>query len=830
MTLKILIPEETTNYCTNPSIEVDASGWQAVGGGVTIARVLTRARFGRASLQVNTPGTIASEAGRYNHTGTIPAGPVTGSVYVRGNGWVFLRLRGNDNAIQWQTDKLTLDPHYWQRLSVTGQFAANETALTLAVRTGRNMACIFYVDGAQIELKGHVTTYCDGDRELELPAHEGDPYFEWEGQRHITRSFRSRTFRQGGKFVDMVQGLDWDLFPIEASGIGMPPVGLGVVKFSGQDRASVQTYKAFPREIGMAVFARRSPEQKDCDAASLALVRKARNALLEVLKPDRLGGVQPAILRYEDGKVPMDLEVVYSAGMEWAGDMRQASINAFALRMLAPDPYWRTDSQDVASVSSSTVPVTDHAFLIGRLTGQWDGFGSASFPVRVLAVHPNGDVYAGGDFTNIGGVACRHIARWDGTAWNILAGVGNDIDNGTVYAIAFGMDGKVYIGGTFTTIGGGTHRRITVYDPVGDSFTALDAGANNGADLDVNAIAVAKDGTVYFGGAFTSANALNCYRIAKYTPSTDTIAAIGAHDGLNLDVEAMVTDLDGSTILIGGQFTDEQTHIGGTALSRICKYTVAGGFEAIGEVGLNGPANALGLSLDGKLYIGGSFTAAGFWTVAKACYWNRQEFYPLGGDGDGLTGGTTVRVIEIDAAGNVYLGGDFTGATNDSLCSYAAIWNGTRFAHLDIEFGAEVLAIAARFGKLFVGYNGASVTSIADVQTVTNEGAAAAYPILDVLGPVLLRYLENQETGKVVRLNLDVQDGERVLVDLRPGYVRAISEVRGNVMYGVMPDSDFGDFRLLPGDNIIAFHATGVGGEEVSLRWSLADWSFDEAR
>lgn len=840
--LEILVPEETRNLCTNPSIEIDTLDWEAVGVGVTIARSLTHAHFGKASLKVVTPGTLAQEAGRYNHQDPVVAGPYTVSVYVRGNGQVFLRLRGNDNNLQWQTDHVLLTPHYWQRLSVTGIFPLAETALTLAVRTAYNQATTFYLDGAQLEAKGHVTTYCDGDRELELNSHDGVPYFEWTGQRHTTESFRSRTYRGGGVWKDISQGLDWNLFPTEAAGLGMPPMVIGMQVFAGQEKGLVQATKALPRAIGLAFHARRFPYREECDPQSLQAIRQARHALISVLKPDLMGGVQSAVLRYTEGKVPMQLDVNYEGGLEFAGDMRNPWINSFGLRLLAPDPYWRTDSQDQSQVSPSTVPATNHAYLIARLTGQWDGFGSLNFPVKVIKVHPNGDVYAGGSFTNIGTVACRRIARWDGVQWNTLAGAGNDIDDGEVLAIDFAPNGDVYIGGTFTTIDAVTYNRVARYTPSTDAFDTLNAAGTVGVGSDVRAIAVDKAGYVYLGGSFITAGGAAAYRIVRYNgPVADTFTAIGTSSGLNLDVEALEIDLDGSTLYCGGQFTDQQGIAGGTALLRISKYTAAAGFEAMGEYAMNGIVRALRMGLDGRLFLAGDFTETGkylspgvwqtVWSAVKVAVWNRQEFYPLGGNGDGLTGGTRVNCIEVDSAGLVYFGGDFTAASNDALAAYAAVWNGTRFTHLDLDIGAQVFTIAARFKRLFLGYNGPSVSSIADVQEVTNEGAAAAYPVLDILGPVVLRYLENQETARVIRLNLDVLDGERVLLDLRPGYLKAESEWRGNVMYGIQADSDFGDFSLLPGDNTIAFHGTGgMGATEVVLRWMLADWSFDEAR
>jgi hypothetical protein len=237
----------------------------------------------------------------------------------------------------------------------------------------------------------------------------------------------------------------------------------------------------------------------------------------------------------------------------------------------------------------------------------------------------------------------------------------------------------------------------------------------------------------------------------------------------------------------------------------------------------------LRVDLNGRLYLAGDFTTAGFWTVAKVAYWSRSSFFPLGRDGDGLTGGTSVYDIDIDASGTVRFAGDHTGATNNALAGYLTSWNGTRFGHVDCVFGAACYTVASKLDRLFVGYNGASVSAIADVQNVVNNGKATSYPIVEVTGPLTIKWLENQSIGSVVRFNLAIADGERVLIDFRRGMLRAVSEWRGNVIAGIMPDSDFGDFFLLPGTNRLAFLGDGGAGE-VGIRWQVADWSFDDVR
>ncbi len=139
-------------------------------------------------------------------------------------------------------------------------------------------------------------------------------------------------------------------------------------------------------------------------------------------------------------------------------------------------------------------------------------------------------------------------------------------------------------------------------------------------------------------------------------------------------------------------------------------------------IGCDDVVHALKIDLGGRLYLGGDFGSAGFWDAEKVAYWDRSSFYPLGKDGDGLTGGNRVNDIAIDNKGLVYFVGDFTGATLDSLGAYIVTWNGTRFGHGDAVFADECFTVASKFDKLFVGYDGATLSAVADVQDVMNYG------------------------------------------------------------------------------------------------------------
>ena len=101
----------------------------------------------------------------------------------------------------------------------------------------------------------------------------------------------------------------------------------------------------------------------------------------------------------------------------------------------------------------------------------------ASSDVYSIAVQPDGKILIGGYFTTIGGVTRNRIARLnpDGsldTAFDPNA-------NNNVYSIAVQPDGKILIGGNFTTIGGVTRNRIARLNPDGSLDTAFNPDANN---------------------------------------------------------------------------------------------------------------------------------------------------------------------------------------------------------------------------------------------------------------------------------------------------------------------------------------------------------------
>lgn len=95
----------------------------------------------------------------------------------------------------------------------------------------------------------------------------------------------------------------------------------------------------------------------------------------------------------------------------------------------------------------------------GSLDREFDpGSGAAGGAVMSLALQPDGKVLLGGSFTSLGGQARSGIGRLN--ADGSLDSTFNIDADGRVWGIALQPDGKVLLGGTFTAVGGQTRNGI----------------------------------------------------------------------------------------------------------------------------------------------------------------------------------------------------------------------------------------------------------------------------------------------------------------------------------------------------------------------------------
>lgn len=140
--------------------------------------------------------------------------------------------------------------------------------------------------------------------------------------------------------------------------------------------------------------------------------------------------------------------------------------------------------------------------------------------VKKMAVQPDGKVVVVGSFTqttNINKTAVNAMRYNPKTfAWEAIC----TSADATIDAVAVGPDGKVYLGGKFTTLNGVAVNQVAVWN--GTQISALGSGVGAPATFDaadsksIKAIAVAADGTVWVGGRFDTAGGNAAVNLAKW--------------------------------------------------------------------------------------------------------------------------------------------------------------------------------------------------------------------------------------------------------------------------------------------------------------------------
>jgi len=425
---------------------------------------------------------------------------------------------------------------------------------------------------------------------------------------------------------------------------------------------------------------------------------------------------------------------------------------------------WGTD---IIAAGTFTNAGEVDANLIARWDGNaWSPLGSGISGTRVeaLAVDELGALYAGGEFTTAGDVAAANIARWDGTSWSALgtglrndpyaawvlalttrgtevfaggfftdaggvnvsclalwdgvewADVGNGVDDHDylpqVAALAVRGD-DLYVGGGFSTAGNVSASSIARWDGQGWAAPGNGLGRFFG-DLPVSALAVTVN-DLFVGGRFISAGDDSATNLASWNGSSWSEFAGGLADNVN------ALAISGGRLVVGGAFMFTNA-LRPSALARwdLSAWNVISGG---GGLGLSGPLTCAGpcvgdtvsaLVVTGStVYVAGGFTAAGGHTVANAARWEALDWSSLG---NGLDG--PVYAL-CRFGGELVAGGQF----NLGASSNVARWNGIQWLPLGQGIGGPVYALAADNGKLFAGGSFTTAGSLVASNVARWDGA-----------------------------------------------------------------------------------------------------------
>lgn len=341
-------------------------------------------------------------------------------------------------------------------------------------------------------------------------------------------------------------------------------------------------------------------------------------------------------------------------------------------------------------------------------SGTWTPFYGTGLDASVNAIAVSGnDVYVGGTFGSAGTATASRIAKWNGLTGTWTAfGTGVSGDNTTINAIAV-VGNKVYAGGTFSNIGGVTASNIAVWN--GTSWSAMGTGAN----ATVRVI-IARGDEIYIGGDFTTAGGQTANRVARWNGTTwnglgstilPTTVVSMAFKGNDLYVTTPTTTIanpayfskfDGTTwTALGGDLGDRGvssvavigddiyvsggfTTINGVTVNRIAKYNngtwtpLGNGLPPTGGPSIGGTRL---ITMGNELISIGDFTLATGGPANRIARWNGTAWTGFG------TGADATPNAAAAGNGDLFVGGPFstTGCRTSPYFSRwrETVWNGS---------------------------------------------------------------------------------------------------------------------------------------------------------
>jgi uncharacterized delta-60 repeat protein len=381
-----------------------------------------------------------------------------------------------------------------------------------------------------------------------------------------------------------------------------------------------------------------------------------------------------------------------------------------------------------------------------------DGFDPhANGAIRVAVQQKDGKILIGGDFTTIKPnnqvtITRNHIARL-----NIDGTVDMSFDpnaNSTVRAIAIQADGRIVIAGDFTVLNTSPRvirnhiARLSPATGIADSFDP------NASDV-VRALAIQPDKKIIAGGDFTTlapngGTVVNRERIVRlnFDGSADaTFSSKGANDS----VRAIIVQSD-AKIVVAGSFTI----FAGEAHGHIVRLTSDSSLESTFRGNADSEVDALALQPDGRVIACGAFLAFN----AQP----RHRVARLNSDGtpDAFNPDANDQVLTaiVQADRKIVLGGAFTavgGVTHNRLARINP--DGSLDASFTPSPNSAVLTLVQQQdAKIVVGGNFTQVGGPTRpfVARLELDGRLDQTLLPDLIGAQLVRAIAIQPDGKIL--------------------------------------------------------------------------------
>lgn len=295
----------------------------------------------------------------------------------------------------------------------------------------------------------------------------------------------------------------------------------------------------------------------------------------------------------------------------------------------------------------------------------------------------DGKLIIGGNFTSYNGLGGNDLIRLntDGSpdnTFNVGVGFGS---NQEVYAVTLQTDGKVLVGGLISQYQGAAAPRLIRLNANGSRDNSFATPTIVGNSCRVNAVAVQPDGKILVGFSYDPFGAPGRQRILRLNAdgSIDNTFNAGNFGSQIINacwgMQVITLQPDGK-ILIGGGALDSYNGVTMNAIARLnpdgsrdASFNTGTGFSRNGGLSIR----AITLQPDGKVIVGGSFSL--FNGTSRNCLVRLNADGSL--DNTFITGtgpNWNVNTVAVQTDGKILIGGEFT-AYNNITANYLARLN-----------------------------------------------------------------------------------------------------------------------------------------------------------
>jgi uncharacterized delta-60 repeat protein len=347
--------------------------------------------------------------------------------------------------------------------------------------------------------------------------------------------------------------------------------------------------------------------------------------------------------------------------------------------------------------SFNSIPINRIARLNtnGTLDTSFNPGTGADAYINTTSIQSDGKIIIGGEFTSFNGIVRNRIARLNtngtlDTSFN--PGTGADA---YIKTTSIQSDGKIIIGGAFTSFNGNTRNRIARLNTDGTLDTSFSSGT--GANREVYTTSIQSDGKIIIGGIFNSFNGVSRVKIARlnangtldYTFNPPTVRSVSGNNDFVYNVSIQS---DGKIIAVG-RFVATFDDISRNGIYRLnTNGTLDTTFDpgtGTGTFALRYPYTS-SIQSDGKIIIGGDFTSFNGSAANRIARLNNDGTLDTSfSSGTGPYG--LVRIISIQNNGKIIIGGNFTGYNDVGRNRIIRIYGGSALSNPTFDISRIVI-------------------------------------------------------------------------------------------------------------------------------------------